>query len=109
MMKGGMMYSKGDVVIVRFPFSDLITFKKRPMLILGYKGNDVIGCAITSNPDADGVSLTDFSDGGLPFKSKAKYWNVHTILASVIDKKVAKISKDVHKKVFDKIVSLMKV
>ena len=34
MMKGGMMYSKGDIVIIKFPFSNLIDAKKRPMLVI---------------------------------------------------------------------------
>jgi len=34
-----MTYSRGDVVLVRFPNSDQITFKKRPALVI--QANDV--------------------------------------------------------------------
>ena len=54
MMNGGMMFSRGDIVVVQFPFSDLINAKKRLMLVLGVKGEDLIGCAITSNPESEG-------------------------------------------------------
>ena len=99
-MSGGMMYSKGDIVIIQFPFSDLINAKKRPMVVLAVKGEDVIGCAITSNPDSDGVSLPD---GTLPLESKVKYWQIHTFVDSLILKKVAKLQKKTHKELLEKI------
>lgn len=33
MTNGGIMYSKGDIVIIQFPFSDLLNAKKRPMVV----------------------------------------------------------------------------
>jgi len=108
-MIGGMMYSKGEIVIVSFPFSDLINAKKRPMLILATKGEDIIGCAITSNPESEGIAITKFVEGGLPFESKIKYWQITTIVKSVIQKKVAKISIDNHKEVLSKIQELFKI
>ena len=67
------MYSKGDVIIINFPFSDLVNAKKRPMVVLAEKGEDIIGCAITSNPNSEGVSIDNFEEGSLPLKSKIKY------------------------------------
>lgn len=100
MTNGGMMYSKGDIVLIQFPFSDLMNTKKRPMVVLATKGEDVVGCAITSNPQSDGVSLPD---GLLPLKSKIKYWQIHTFLDSLILKKVAKLPKATHKELVTKI------
>ena len=90
MMKGGMMYSKGDVIVINFPFSDLIHAKKRPMVVLAEKGEDIIGCAITSNPKSEGVIIESFEEGALPFKSKIKYWQVHTFLKELAIKKSRK-------------------
>lgn len=101
-MKGGMMYSKGDIVVINFPFSDLIHAKKRPMLVLAEKGEDVIGCAITSNPLSEGIPI-EYSQGSLPFKSKIKYWQIHTFLSSLIVRKIAKISKETHDKLLNNI------
>ena len=109
MMNGGTMFSKGDIVVVHFPFSDLMNAKKRPMLVLGVKGEDLIGCAITSNPDSEGVALRKFSEGGLPLESKVKYWQIHTFLSNMAIKKIAKISKDSHKEVLSKIDFLFKI
>lgn len=109
MMKGGMMFSKGDIVVINFPFSDLMNAKKIPMLILGVKGEDLIGCAITSNPDSEGIVLKNFSEGNLPLESKVKYWQIHTFLRSMATKKVAKISKDTHKEILSKIETMFKI
>ncbi len=100
MMSGGMMYSKDDIVLIQFPFSDLINAKKRPVALLAVKGEDVVGCAITSNPDSDGVSLPD---GALPLKSKIKYWQIHTFVDSLILKKVGRLPEKTHKELLKKI------
>jgi len=103
------MYSKGDIVVVNFPFSDMVNAKKRPMLVLGTKGEDLIGCAITSNPESEGVSLKRFADGGLPLESKVKYWQISTFVKGVAVRKVAKIFPETHKEILGKIDELFKV
>ncbi len=109
MMKGGMMFSNGDIVIINFPFSDLVNAKKRPMLVLGIKGQDIIGCAITSNLESEGILITKFEEGNLPLESKIKYWQIHTFLKDLAIKKIAKISKNTHKEVINKINGLINV
>ncbi len=54
-----MTYKRGDVILVRFPNSDLKTYKKRPALIvqgdgLGTELNQRIVALITSNLKRDG-------------------------------------------------------
>lgn len=113
MTSGGMMlskqFSKGDIVLVQFPFSDLIHAKKRPMIVIGERGDDIIGCAITSNPDSEGISITGFAEGSLPFESKIKYWQIVTFEKSVVLNKVAKVSTKVYKELILKINALIKV
>ena len=108
-MSGGMMYSKGDIIIINFPFSDLINAKKRPMLVLAQKGEDIVGCAITSNPKSEGILIEDFEEGSLPLKSKIKYWQVHTFLKDLAVKRIAKISKNTHKELLKKINELFEI
>jgi mRNA interferase MazF len=100
------MYSKGDIVLIQFPFSDLINAKKRPMVVLAVKGEDIVGCAITSNPDSDGVPLPD---GLLPLQSKIKHWQIHTFLDSLALKKVAKLPPKTHKELLEKINSFFSI
>ena len=109
MMSGGMMYSKGDIVVINFPFSDLINAKKRPMVVLAEKGEDLIGCAVTSNLNSEGILLESFEEGNLPLKSKIKYWQMHTFLKSLAIKKIAKISKANHKELLKKINELFEI
>lgn len=87
------MYSKSDIVIINFPFSDLLQAKKRPVLVLAEKGEDIICCAITSNPTSEGVLLTEFQQGNLPLPSKVKFWQIHTILKAVVDRKIARLGR----------------
>ncbi|MBI3051529.1 type II toxin-antitoxin system PemK/MazF family toxin [Candidatus Woesearchaeota archaeon] len=80
----------------------MINAKKRPMLVLAEKGEGIIGCAITSNPDSEGVDV-EFQDGSLPLRSKIKYWQIHTFLKGMATGKVAKISKRTHNELLKKI------
>ncbi len=109
MMIGGMMYSKGDIVLVQFPFSDLVHSKKRPMIVLAERVDDVIGCAVTSNPQSEGISIVSFEEASLPFESKIKYWQINTFEKSVIIQKIAKISPKTHKELILKIQELIKI
>ena len=108
-MKGGTMYSKGDIVLISFPFSDLINAKKRPMVVLAEKGGDIIGCAVTSNPHSEGILIENFEEGSLPLKSKIKYWQIHTFLKDLAVKRVARISKNTYKDLVRKINDLIQI
>ena len=107
MINGGMMFSKGDIVIINFPFSNILDSKKRPVVVLAEQGEDIICCAITSNPESEGISLDKFESGSLPFKSKIKYWQIHTILKGLAVKKIAKIDKKTHNELIKKIDGLI--
>ena len=49
---------RGEVVILEFPFSDLIQSKRRPSLIIKVpKGDDVIVCQITGMPYEKSVEI----------------------------------------------------
>lgn len=62
-------FTKGDVVVFPFPFTDLTGDKPRPALVVAdLPGDDLILCAITKNPNGvDVIPLegTDFSNGKL--------------------------------------------
>ena len=103
------MYSKGDIVVINFPFSDMTNSKKRPMVILAERNQDIIGCAITSNLDTEGIELNNFEEGDLPLKSKIKYWQIHTFLKSLVIRKIARISKDTHIKLINNINEIIEV
>ena len=69
--------SKGSVVLVRFPFSDLSQSKLRPAVVLASADrDDWILCQLTSKPYGDGSAIqitdADFETGGLRLVSYAR-------------------------------------
>ena len=63
-------FVKGDVVVIRFPFSDPDSAKKRPAFVIDIlSDDDLILCQITSNALEDGYAIEitddDFENGGL--------------------------------------------
>jgi mRNA interferase MazF len=70
-------FVKGDVVVIRFPFSDLSAAKRRPAFVAAVlPGDDVILCQITSRditgPNAIPISAHDFTGGGLSRESNVR-------------------------------------
>src|SRR5438552_984405 len=65
-------YRPGDVVLVRFPFTDLSTTKNRPALVLSTPGfaarqGDVVVLAMTSKPQREAkLRLSRWQSAGLP-------------------------------------------
>ena len=64
-------FDPGDVVLVRFPFTDLAAARKRPALVLSQpefarSRGDVVVLALTSRPQADdSLRLADWKAAGL--------------------------------------------
>jgi mRNA interferase MazF len=95
-----MTYNRGDVILVRFPHSDLVQYKKRPALIV--QGDDLntgltqkIVAMITSNIKRTGATRvmvkTDEPNGlamKLPMDSVVVTDNLATILEREIDKTI---------------------
>ena len=104
--------SVGDVVFVRFPFSDLSDTKMRPALILARTlHDDVILSQITSrpysDPDAVELSQSSFSDGGLNRTSYIRPVKLFTANLGIIEKRVAHLFPEIRKAVVDKIVKIL--
>jgi len=64
-------YDPGDIVLVRFPFTDLSSAKQRPAVVVSpndfqRKHGDVIVVAVTSHDPGDaGTALLDWKSAGL--------------------------------------------
>lgn len=101
-----MMSYKRKVAIIDFPYSDLINSKKRPVLVIGEKENDLIICAITSNPDIKGIPV-NLEKGELPLKSTIKYWQIHTILKERIRSTIGTVTEKCYKDTVKKINTLL--
>lgn len=105
--------SIGQVVLARFPFSDLSSQKLRPCLIIGLaEFNDVLLCQIMSRPygskRAIAFSKTDMISGSIIIKSFIRPDKIATLdqkmivetLGTLNNVKLAKV-KIMLKKVFE--------
>jgi mRNA interferase MazF len=110
-------YTKGDIVIIRFPFTDLSSSKKRPALVIS---NDIVNqtgdylmVQITSKEKTDSLSLTiaktDFTDNKeLPLKSFIRLHKIFLLNESLIVGKATSVKKPFLEKVVDEVVKLIK-
>ena len=104
--------SVGDVVFVRFPFSDLSRSKLRPALVLANtEWEDSILCQITSRPYADAHALrleqTGFTNGHLIKVSYARPAKLFTANKSIIEKTVAHVRPEVRLAVVKRIAEIL--
>jgi mRNA interferase MazF len=87
----------GDLVLIPFPFSDLQSAKKRPVMVLTPPDRhaDFIGLAVTSvaQPNhAMPISATDLVEGALPKACWIRFDKVFTLSESSIVKTFGALS-----------------
>jgi len=89
----------GDVVLVRFPFTDLSTAKLRPAVVLATRGDDLTIVGIFSGPPQPArgtwISLNTqdpvFSQTGLKTSSVIKAERIAVIEQSIVVRKVGSL------------------
>ena len=106
-------FIKGDVVVVPFPFSDLIQSKRRPALVISnLKGDDIILCQITSQNILDGYSIhlkdEDFQEGSLKKPSNIRPNRIFTADAHIILYKLGTLKNEKIEEVINKIILIIK-
>lgn len=103
---------KGTVVVVRFPFTDLSSEKRRPALVLApLDRGDVILCQITSRPwhePAIQLDDGDFTDGGLSRQSFVRPDQVFTANEEIILRTVGEISSSKLSEARDVLIELLR-
>jgi|SRR3990170_1654496 len=107
-MKSGTPFEQGAIVLIPFPFTDLTTTKKRPVLVLSkteynMKSEDFICCGITSNPrnvqHSVAIRSRDLSAGRLPKPSRIRVDKVFTLEKSLTIRSLGKVKSAVFEKV----------
>lgn len=107
-----MMYKQREIVLVPFPYPDLSSAKKRPVLVVSnniYNKTfpDVLVCAISSNLRRDNYSIfladTHLEFGILPETSVIKCHKLFTIQQSKIIKRFSVLNESK----FDEVVRLL--
>ena len=96
------MYSRGEIVLIPVPFTDLSATKKRPVLIISNNkyntaDQDMIVAAVTSNLIQQGVSLTngDLTQGHLPKPSIIRSDKVYTLNQKIVVKKIGSVAEGI--------------
>jgi len=103
----------GEVVLVRFRFSDLSQSKLRPAVCLADAGRgDWVMCQITSNAygDSRAISLEDhdFASGGLKVASYVRPAKLFTAHERVVVKSVGRLRDETLRRVVDGVVALLR-
>jgi mRNA interferase MazF len=113
----GTQYKQREIVLVPFPYSDLSSTKKRPVLIISnddynIKFEDILVCIITSNQFKDDYSVDlgndDLEIGILPELSVVKTHKLFTIHKSKIIKRFSIVSIEFYSQVEQMILKLIK-
>ena len=110
------MYKQGDIVVVKFPFTDGSEFKKRPALVISNelvnKTGDLLIVQITSKKHNDKFSFSiEENDclSDLPLKSYIRIHKIFTIHQSVILSKITSTKPDFIEFITDEIYKLIQV
>ena len=102
------IYTKGDVVVLPFPYTDFSDAKKRPAVVIArLKGNNIILAQITTNQrdDEDLVSLEkkDFASGSLKSDSFIMVSLIFTADSSRINYKAGQLTQNKIKQIEKKL------
>lgn len=106
-------FVKGDVVVLPFPFSNLINLRKRPALVLAnLQGDDFIVCQITGESRKDNYSIElkedNFVKRSLNKKSIIRPNKLFTADRSIILYKIGSLNKNKIKEVENKIIEIFR-
>lgn len=110
------MYKQGDIIVVRFPFTDGSEFKKRPALVISNElvnsTGDLLIVQITSKRNENGLSLSIGEKDclvSLPLKSYIRLHKIFTVNEDLILSKITSVKPDFHKIILDRLNELIKI
>ncbi len=104
---------KGDIIVINFPYSDLVNYKKRPALVLKVpNGEDIIVCQITSSSSEKSLEISlhdqDFQSGKLKINSYIRIDKIFSIEKSLIDYKIGSLRCEKFNEFMEKLVYFLK-
>jgi len=96
-----MTYNFGEILLMRFPFTDSSRLSKRPAVVL-YDGGDldILLCRVTTQPHFSftDFKVTDWRIGGLLRESYVRVEKMATLEKDIISRKLGKlVPEDINK------------
>ena len=92
----------GDIVLLKFPFTDGKTYKRRPALIINdFNDGDVIVCRVTSqiyNTQND-IFIDNWENCGLKLPSVIRVHKLATLDKDIVENVMGKIDNSAKEKV----------
>jgi mRNA interferase MazF len=89
------IYSRGEVLLLSFPFSDTTTSKRRPALVLLDTGdNDPIVARITSqiHQTSFDVQLKEWKTAGLMLASVVRVHKLATLQKNLVERRLGQLT-----------------
>jgi len=99
----------GNIVLLKFPFTDSIGFKRRPALVLkDFEDGDLLVCRITSKiyKSKYDIYLDDWLEFGLKLPSVVRVHKMATLEKDIVETIMGKIDDTVLSKVKSLCVSI---
>lgn len=101
-------FVKGDIVVLEFPFSNLIQVKRRPSLVVKVpKGDDIIVCQITGKSYEKSVEIPikekDFYKGNLKVDSYVRLDKIFSIEKFLVKYKIGSLKQESFSQILDRI------
>ena len=102
-------FSFGEIVLLKFPYTDGLTFKRRPALIINdFNDGDVIVCRVTSqiyttNQD---VAIENWEQSGLKLPSVVRVHKIATLEREMVEIVMGKIDEPLKAKIKEIIANL---
>jgi len=92
-----MSYKVGDILLIKFPFTNLKKHKKRPVIVIKSENEleDIVCFQITSNSKQTNLlklENKDMDNSNLTLESYIKYDKCFTISSTIAEKRIAKVN-----------------
>lgn len=106
-------FVKGDIVVLEFPFSNLIRAKRRPSLVIKVpRGEDILVCQITGKSCEKSVEIPikieDFYNGSLQVESYLRMDKIFSIEKSLIKYKAGSLKREKFNQILNSICSFLR-
>ena len=118
MPSGKVTYRQREIVLTRFPFSDLVGSKIRPVLVLSNNGynrrhSDLLICAVTSSPRAHeyaaNLTTDDLEQGVLKIQSKIRADTMISIEQRIVIKRIGRVAIPKYQEIIDLVQKLISI